>query len=50
MRALPKLVFRRENLVALLLVAAAIVSVFEIPQSLGVSETKLLLVLSDSLP
>ena len=37
--------FKRENLVALVLVATAIISIFEIPQRFGVSDSKVILIL-----
>jgi hypothetical protein len=45
MKTLFQRLLRRENFVALLLVATAFISVLEIPQKFGVSETKLLLLM-----
>jgi len=40
-----KQIFRRENIINVLIIAAAVVTVFEVPQSVGVGEEKILLAL-----
>ena len=45
MKTIMQRIWKRENLVALLLIVTAILSLFEIPQILGITETKIILIM-----